>query len=50
MKIEQTTHVEYDDVDTDFKMKLPDLFQRLQRAALHHSELYAAGFVSFSDH
>ena len=25
-------------MDTDFRMKLPVLFQRLQRAALHHSE------------
>jgi medium-chain acyl-[acyl-carrier-protein] hydrolase len=38
MKIEQTSQVQYDDVDTDFRMKLPVLFQRLQRAALHHSE------------
>ena len=38
MKIEQTTQVQYDDVDADFRMKLPVLFQRLQRAALHHSE------------
>ena len=38
MKIEQTTTVQYDDVDTDFRMKLPVMFQRLQRAALHHSE------------
>lgn len=38
MKIEQTTQVQYDDVDTNFRMKLPVLFQRLQRAALHHSE------------
>ncbi|WP_419660180.1 acyl-ACP thioesterase [Desulfosarcina variabilis str. Montpellier] len=38
MKIKQTTTVQYDDVDTDFRMKLPVLFQRLQRAALHHSE------------
>lgn len=38
MKIEQSSRVQYDDVDTDFRMKLPVLFQRLQRAALHHSE------------
>lgn len=38
MKIDQTTQVQYDDVDPDFRMKLPVLFQRLQRAALHHSE------------
>jgi len=38
MKIEQTSIVEYEDVGTDFRMKLPALFQRLQRAALHHSD------------
>lgn len=38
MKIEQTTLVDYDEVDTKFRMKLPVLFQRLQRAAVHHSE------------
>ena len=38
MKIEQTTRVQYDDVDTDFRMRLPVLFRRLQRAALHHSD------------
>lgn len=38
MKIEQTSRVQYDDVGTDFRMKLPVLFQRLQRAALQHSE------------
>jgi len=38
MKIEQTSIVEYEDVDTDFRMKLPALFQRLQRAALNHSD------------
>lgn len=44
MKIEQTSVVDYDEVNTDFRMKLPVLFQRLQRAALHHSEL--VGFKS----
>ena len=43
MKIEQTTRVEYDEVDTDFRMKLPVLFQRLQRGALHHSESVGLG-------
>lgn len=43
MKVEQTTRVEYDEVDTDFRMKLPVLFQRLQRAALHHSESVGLG-------
>ncbi len=38
MKIEQKSLVEYEDVDTGFRMKLPVLFQRLQRAALYHSE------------
>jgi medium-chain acyl-[acyl-carrier-protein] hydrolase len=38
MKIEQISRVDYDDVDTHFRMKLPALFQRFQRAALHHSE------------
>ena len=38
MKIEQTSVVEYEDVDTAFRMKLPALFQRFQRAALHHSD------------
>jgi medium-chain acyl-[acyl-carrier-protein] hydrolase len=38
MKIEQSSRVQYDDVDADFRMKLPVLLQRLQRAALHHSE------------
>jgi medium-chain acyl-[acyl-carrier-protein] hydrolase len=38
MKIEQTSMVEYEDVDTAFRMKLPALFQRFQQAALHHSD------------
>jgi acyl-ACP thioesterase len=38
MKIEQTEMVEYEDVGTDFRMKLPALFQRLQRVALNHSD------------
>lgn len=38
MKIEQTTLVDYDEVNIDFRLKLPVLFQRFQRAALHHSE------------
>lgn len=38
MKIEETSRVAYDEVDTHFRMKLPVLFQRLQRAALKHSE------------
>ena len=38
MKIEQASMVDYDEVNTDFTMKLPVLFQWLQRAALHHSE------------
>ena len=38
MRIEQNSLVEYEDVDTGFRMKLPVLFQRLQRAALYHSE------------
>jgi acyl-CoA thioesterase FadM len=43
MKIEQTTRVDYDEVDTDFRMKLPVLFQRLQRAAVNHSEQVGLG-------
>jgi medium-chain acyl-[acyl-carrier-protein] hydrolase len=43
MKIEQTSMVDYDEVDTDFRMKLPVLFQRLQRGALHHSESVGLG-------
>lgn len=43
MKIEQTTLVDYDEVDTKFRMKLPVLFQRLQRAAVHHSEQVGLG-------
>lgn len=43
MKVEQTSLVEYDEVDTHFSMKLPALFQRLQRAALHHSEAVGLG-------
>jgi len=43
MKIEQTSVVDYDEVDTDFRMKLPVLFQRLQRGALHHSESVGLG-------
>ena len=43
MKIEQTTMVDYDEVDTDFRMKLPVLLQRLQRAALLHSESVGLG-------
>jgi len=43
MKIEQASLVEYDEVDTHFSMKLPALFQRLQRAALHHSEKVGLG-------
>jgi len=43
MKIEQTSLVEYDEVDLQFRMKLPALFQRLQRAALHHSEAVGLG-------
>jgi len=43
MKIEQTTVVDYDEVDTEFRMKLPVLFQRLQRAAVHHSEQVGLG-------
>jgi acyl-ACP thioesterase len=39
LKAAQTTRVYYDDVDADFRMKLPVLFQRLQRAAVHHSDL-----------
>lgn len=46
MKIEQTSTVDYDEVDTDFRMKLPVLFQRLQRAALHHSESVGLGSES----
>ena len=38
MKIEQTSMVQYEDVGTDFRMKLPALFQRFQRAALNHSD------------
>lgn len=30
--------MEYEDVGTDFRMKLPALFQRFQRAALNHSD------------
>ncbi len=43
MKIEQTTVVDYDEVDTAFRMKLPILFQLLQRAAVHHSEQVGLG-------
>jgi acyl-ACP thioesterase len=43
MKIEQTAMVDYDEVDTDFRLKLPVLFQRLQRAALNHSESVGLG-------
>jgi medium-chain acyl-[acyl-carrier-protein] hydrolase len=43
MKIEQTSVVDYDEVDTGFRMKLPVLFQRLQRGALHHSESVGLG-------
>ena len=32
MKIEQTSLVDYDEVNTQYQMKLPVLFQRLQRA------------------
>lgn len=38
MKIEQTATVGYDELDANFRMKLPVLFQWLQRAALNHSE------------
>jgi medium-chain acyl-[acyl-carrier-protein] hydrolase len=38
MRIEQTSIVEYEEVDTHFYIKLPALFQRLQRAALNHSD------------
>lgn len=43
MKIEQTSMVEYEEVNTDFRMKLPALFQRLQRAALRHSDTVGLG-------
>ena len=43
MKIEQTSLVDYDEVNTQFRMKLPVLFQRLQRAALFHSESVGMG-------
>lgn len=43
MKIEQTSLVDYEDVDTRFLMKLPVLFQRLQRAALYHSASVGLG-------
>jgi len=43
MKIEQTTLVAYDEVGPDFRMKLPALFQRLQRAALERSEAVGLG-------
>ncbi len=43
MKIEQTTLLDYDEVDTAFRMKLPVLFQRFQRAASHHSEVVGLG-------
>ena len=45
MKIEQTTVVDYDEVDTEFRMKLPVFFQRLQRGAVHHSEQVGLGSV-----
>lgn len=35
--------VDYDEVDMNFRMKLPVLFQRLQGAALHHSESVGLG-------
>ena len=43
MIVEQSSQVEYDEVDTDFCMKLPVLFQRFQRAALYHSEMVNMG-------
>jgi acyl-ACP thioesterase len=43
MKVELSSPVEYDEVDTAFQMKLPALFQRLQRGALHHSESVGLG-------
>ena len=43
MKVEQTALVDYDEVDSEFRMKLPVLFQRLQRAALQHSEAVGLG-------
>ena len=46
MKIELTAQVDYDEVDTHFQMTLPVLFQRLQRAALHHSESVGLGSES----
>ncbi len=49
MKIEQTTLVDYDEVDTDFRMKLPALFQRFQRAALHHSEAVGMGTQAMAE-
>lgn len=48
MKIEQTSMVDYDEVDTAFRMKLPVLFQRLQRGALHHSESVGLGSVDMA--
>ena len=46
MQIEHTSLVEYDEVDTRFGMTLPALFQRLQRAALRHSESVGLGSQS----
>jgi len=43
MKIQQTAIIEYDEVDSNFQLKLPMLFQRFQRAALHHSEIVGLG-------
>lgn len=43
MKIEQTAMIDYDEVDARFRLKLPMLFQRLQRAAIHHSECVGLG-------
>ena len=49
MKVAYTAQVEYDEVDTGFKMKLPVLFQRFQRAALLHSEKVGLGPVSMAE-
>jgi acyl-ACP thioesterase len=43
MKFRQTAEVEYDEVDSNFRLKLSVLFQRLQRAALFHSDQVGMG-------
>ncbi len=48
MKIDLTGKVDYDEVDTSFRIKLAVLFQRFQRAALQHSEQVGLGPVAMA--